>query len=38
MLGSYVPGRWLLDDSSGPTGSELQRKQAMEKKSDLPSA
>ena len=35
MLGSHVPGRWLLDDSSGPTGSELQRKQAMEKKSDL---
>lgn len=38
MLGSSVPGPWLLDDSYGPTGSELQRKQAMGKKSDLPSA
>lgn len=38
MRGSRVPGHCLLDDFSGPTGSELQRKQAMGKKSDLPSA
>lgn len=34
-MGSRVPDRCLQADFSGPTGPELQRNQAVGKKSDL---